>query len=155
MCAQPVPSSVHVPVPYRAFDRSHRVPAQLHTMAAYFPEQPSTTESDAMLGFIRSLSQLYPCRHCAADFRVGLGENPPRHARPPRLGCLERPVHCSALAACHAHAEHSAELKNSRMRRPMICAPPRSIEGCAADRYYAFVTCVQGRLSDRAERLVV
>ena len=53
---------------------------QLHTMAAYFPDQPTAEQSSAALSFINALGMLYPCSHCAADFREGMQEQPPRCA---------------------------------------------------------------------------
>jgi FAD-linked sulfhydryl oxidase len=50
----------------------------LHTLAAYFPVTPTAGQSEAALGFIRAIGLLYPCRHCAEDFQLGLEENPPR-----------------------------------------------------------------------------
>uniref|UniRef100_A0A7S2D2E8 Sulfhydryl oxidase n=1 Tax=Haptolina brevifila TaxID=156173 RepID=A0A7S2D2E8_9EUKA len=50
----------------------------LHTMAAYFPDKPSSVESATALGFIRAIGVLYPCRHCATEFQAGLEESPPR-----------------------------------------------------------------------------
>ena len=50
----------------------------LHTLAAYFPNAPSAAQSDAARSFIRTIGDLYPCRHCAEDFRVHLEESPPR-----------------------------------------------------------------------------
>ena len=46
-------------------------------MAAYFPDYPSREQSDAATSLIRSLALLYPCGHCAADFRAGIEESPP------------------------------------------------------------------------------
>ena len=37
----------------------------LHTMAAYYPEQPTEREQSDMNQFIRLLSNFYPCFHCA------------------------------------------------------------------------------------------
>lgn len=50
----------------------------LHTMAAYYPELPTEEQQNAALQFISSLALLYPCPHCAADFREAIKLNPPR-----------------------------------------------------------------------------
>lgn len=50
----------------------------LHSLAAYFPATPSAAQTAAALSFIRTIGDLYPCRHCAEDFRAGLEESPPR-----------------------------------------------------------------------------
>lgn len=46
-------------------------------MAAYFPEWPTREQSQAADGVIRGLATLYPCGHCAEDFRAGIAERPP------------------------------------------------------------------------------
>lgn len=50
----------------------------LHTMAAYYPEDPSDEMKQAAVAFIESLAKLYPCPHCAEDFREDIKKNPPR-----------------------------------------------------------------------------
>ena len=50
----------------------------LHSLAAYFPAAPSAEQSAAALCFIRTIADLYPCRHCAEDFQDSLRDNPPR-----------------------------------------------------------------------------
>jgi FAD-linked sulfhydryl oxidase len=50
----------------------------LHTMAAYYPDQPSSTQQNEMKGFISLFSKFFPCDVCAQDFRarlVGLGDS--------------------------------------------------------------------------------
>lgn len=49
----------------------------LHTLAAYFPAQPSSEQSQAAVSLIHAVGMLYPCRHCAEDFQKGLEEHPP------------------------------------------------------------------------------
>ena len=51
---------------------------QMHTLAAYFPERPTTAEREAATSFLHVLGGLYPCGHCAEDFRTSLDEIPPR-----------------------------------------------------------------------------
>lgn len=50
----------------------------LHTIAAYYPEDPSDEMKQAAIAFIDSLAKLYPCPHCAEDFREDIKKNPPR-----------------------------------------------------------------------------
>lgn len=37
----------------------------LHSIAATYPEKPSEAEQSALLGLLKALPVLYPCRHCA------------------------------------------------------------------------------------------
>jgi FAD-linked sulfhydryl oxidase len=54
----------------------------LHTMAAYYPENASTTDQQSMKQFIEGLSKFYPCEYCADHLKVtemiiiGRFENP-------------------------------------------------------------------------------
>jgi len=41
----------------------------LHTMAAYFPENPTTKQQKDMNQFIRLFSKFYPCDDCAIHLR--------------------------------------------------------------------------------------
>lgn len=51
----------------------------LHTMAAYYPENPSQNEQDSMMGFIDGLSKFYPCNYCAEHLRDEIKlRNPPK-----------------------------------------------------------------------------
>jgi FAD-linked sulfhydryl oxidase len=50
----------------------------IHTVAAYYPEDPSPEQQAAAEGFIRGLAVIYPCAVCAADFQQSLIDNPPR-----------------------------------------------------------------------------
>ncbi|XP_074648635.1 FAD-linked sulfhydryl oxidase ALR-like [Tubulanus polymorphus] len=49
----------------------------LHTMAAYFPDKPSTNQQSEMKQFIDLFSKFYPCDICAEDFRKSLTREPP------------------------------------------------------------------------------
>jgi len=49
----------------------------LHTTAAYYPQKPTQHQQTTMRQFITSFSRLYPCDHCAEDFRQDLAAHPP------------------------------------------------------------------------------
>jgi FAD-linked sulfhydryl oxidase len=50
----------------------------LHTMAAYYPENPTEIEQKSMLGMIDGLSRFYPCWYCADHLKEELKTNPPK-----------------------------------------------------------------------------
>lgn len=50
----------------------------IHTMAAYYPEEPSEEQQSAAIKFFQTLSLLYPCHICAEDFQYCVANNPPR-----------------------------------------------------------------------------
>lgn len=49
----------------------------LHTMAAYYPAEPSAQQRQDMHSFITLFSKFYPCAPCAEDFREWLRTNTP------------------------------------------------------------------------------
>lgn len=49
---------------------------QLHTTAAYFPEKPTPEEQKAAKDLVSGLAALYPCPHCAEDFRESVTAAP-------------------------------------------------------------------------------
>lgn len=49
----------------------------LHTMAAYYPEEPEEEDKLNAINFLTSLASLYPCPVCAADFQESVKKSPP------------------------------------------------------------------------------
>ncbi len=50
----------------------------MHTMAAYFPEEPDEMDKTSAIHFFTSLAALYPCPVCAADFQESIKRSPPK-----------------------------------------------------------------------------
>lgn len=50
----------------------------IHTMAAYYPEKPTSEKQKATKQFINSLGEVYPCTYCAKDWQDEIKEKPPR-----------------------------------------------------------------------------
>ena len=50
----------------------------LHTMAAYYPKEPTGDQQKDMMQLIDSFSRLYPCEHCAQDFQRDIKLDPPQ-----------------------------------------------------------------------------
>jgi len=49
----------------------------LHTMAAYYPDQPTPQQQQSMAGFVAALGDHYPCHECRAHLRKDLERHPP------------------------------------------------------------------------------
>ena len=49
----------------------------LHTMAAFYPENPTDSDRKIMTNFIQGLARFYPCSYCAEDFREQIKILPP------------------------------------------------------------------------------
>ncbi|KAF2895642.1 hypothetical protein ILUMI_10531 [Ignelater luminosus] len=49
----------------------------LHTMAANYPDNPTSEDKNDVKQFFNVFSKLYPCEHCAADLREELKGDPP------------------------------------------------------------------------------
>ncbi|KAI8622314.1 ERV/ALR sulfhydryl oxidase domain-containing protein [Chytriomyces sp. MP71] len=50
----------------------------LHTMAAYYPENPTESEQKNASTFMRSFAKLYPCSYCADHLQHEIKKNPPK-----------------------------------------------------------------------------
>jgi FAD-linked sulfhydryl oxidase len=50
----------------------------LHSVAAYYPENPTDQHKQDALNLINSLPRLYPCAPCAEDLSVDLPQHPPQ-----------------------------------------------------------------------------
>ncbi|KAJ3020402.1 UNVERIFIED_CONTAM: hypothetical protein HDU68_010185 [Siphonaria sp. JEL0065] len=50
----------------------------LHTMAAYYPDNPSKEEQQNASTFMTSFAKLYPCSYCANHLQQELTKTPPR-----------------------------------------------------------------------------
>lgn len=49
----------------------------LHTMAAYYPAEPSSSQQSLMRSLLDGLAEFYPCGHCRSHFREQMKESPP------------------------------------------------------------------------------
>lgn len=49
----------------------------LHTMAAYYPDRPTTHQQSDMTSFIQLFSKFYPCGYCASHLRAEMEHSPP------------------------------------------------------------------------------
>mmetsp|Transcript_100158 Transcript_100158/g.287738 ORF Transcript_100158/g.287738 Transcript_100158/m.287738 type:complete len:167 (-) Transcript_100158:241-741(-) len=49
----------------------------LHSMAAWYPEEPSNEDQRQMKGFFQALATFYPCSWCAEDFQQEIKKTPP------------------------------------------------------------------------------
>ncbi|PRP83387.1 hypothetical protein PROFUN_09415 [Planoprotostelium fungivorum] len=49
----------------------------LHTMSAYYPDQPTPTKKQEMSQFLEAFSKVYPCNVCAEDFQQIMKRKPP------------------------------------------------------------------------------
>mmetsp|Transcript_4868 Transcript_4868/g.9010 ORF Transcript_4868/g.9010 Transcript_4868/m.9010 type:complete len:172 (+) Transcript_4868:73-588(+) len=48
----------------------------LHSMAAWYPDEPSTEDEHFMTSFMASFARFYPCPWCATDFQQNLAAKP-------------------------------------------------------------------------------
>mmetsp|Transcript_58640 Transcript_58640/g.143399 ORF Transcript_58640/g.143399 Transcript_58640/m.143399 type:complete len:190 (+) Transcript_58640:134-703(+) len=50
----------------------------LHSMAAWYPDDPTSQQQHRMANFMEALGDFYPCPWCADDFRTELHKTPPK-----------------------------------------------------------------------------
>eukprot|EP00970_Alexandrium_tamarense_P002237 scaffold323_cov188-Alexandrium_tamarense.AAC.4 len=50
----------------------------LHSMAAWYPNQPSSQDEQFMSDFMKALARFYPCTWCASDFQRNIELSPPK-----------------------------------------------------------------------------
>jgi FAD-linked sulfhydryl oxidase len=48
----------------------------LHTMAAWYPDDPTDKDREHMTGFMAAFARFYPCTWCAKDFATNLQKKP-------------------------------------------------------------------------------
>jgi mitochondrial FAD-linked sulfhydryl oxidase len=72
----------------------------LHTMAAYYPERPSTETQQTAEVFLSSFAKMFPCRWCADDFEDYMSRHPPQVQSRQTLG----------LWMCEAHNDVNLKL---------------------------------------------
>uniref|UniRef100_A0A6T6F8I9 Sulfhydryl oxidase n=1 Tax=Craspedostauros australis TaxID=1486917 RepID=A0A6T6F8I9_9STRA len=64
--------------PVRSSELGHSSWNLLHTMTAWYPDAPSSTQQTKMKQFLVGLAEFYPCTWCAADFQKNIEEHPPK-----------------------------------------------------------------------------
>ena len=68
-----------------------RSPSQLHTLAAYYPEQPTDSQAAAARNFINGLAALYPCKRLLTTHLQAAARPPPAHELSEWLSALSPP----------------------------------------------------------------
>lgn len=48
----------------------------LHSMSAWYPEQPTPQQKTKMSNFYDTLAEFYPCTYCATDFQTNIEKSP-------------------------------------------------------------------------------
>ena len=48
----------------------------LHSMAAWYPDTPTTEQKTKMRNFYDTLAEFYPCTYCAQDFQESIEQSP-------------------------------------------------------------------------------
>jgi FAD-linked sulfhydryl oxidase len=48
----------------------------LHSMVAWYPDQPTKKQKKGMTSFFQTLADFYPCTYCAEDFQTNLEKSP-------------------------------------------------------------------------------
>lgn len=68
----------NVKCPIRSSELGHSSWNLLHTMAAWYPDQPSSDEKHSMQQFMSAFARFYPCTWCARDFQENIEKSPPQ-----------------------------------------------------------------------------
>ena len=97
--------------------------ALLHTMAAYYPDKPDALRKVQARRFFDALGDLYPCTHCADDFRVDKARNPPRVESRTALSVwlCERHNEVNEKLGKEKHSCAIAELDKRWLKGPSTC----------------------------------
>ncbi|KAL0479676.1 FAD-linked sulfhydryl oxidase [Acrasis kona] len=77
--------------------------AVLHTVAATFPDKPTTSQQRHVKQFIHRFAEFYPCQYCAEDFRESIKQNPVDTSNKEAL----------SMWMCHRHNEVNVKLGKS------------------------------------------
>jgi FAD-linked sulfhydryl oxidase len=93
-----VPFEKQCPATYKELGNSTWT--YLHTMAAYYPERPSTALAASMTPFLRTFAQIYPCETCRDHMIKYVDAHPPRAGSNAEL----------SLYLCEFHNDVSREL---------------------------------------------
>jgi FAD-linked sulfhydryl oxidase len=72
-----IPSKDQLPCPPDSASLGRSTWTFLHTMAAYFPQDPTPEKQKEMGSFLHGLGSFYPCSYCASHLRKDLEEHPP------------------------------------------------------------------------------
>lgn len=72
----------------------------LHSIAARYPEKPSTKEQKDLSQFLKLFGNFYPCWYCGEDFGKYMGTNEPKVTTQEEFGRW----------LCDAHNEVNAKL---------------------------------------------
>ena len=97
--------------------------ALLHTMAAYYPDQPDALRKVQARRFFDALGDLYPCTHCAEDFRQDINRDPPKVESRTALSVwlCERHNEVNEKLGKEKHSCAIAELDKRWLKGPSTC----------------------------------
>eukprot|EP00980_Cylindrotheca_fusiformis_P024492 scaffold11961_cov122-Cylindrotheca_fusiformis.AAC.4 len=84
--SQKLASKQKVQCPPRSAELGRSSWKLLHSMAAWYPENPTNDQQTRMKSFMTTLAEFYPCTWCAADFQKNIKDAPVNDA--PRAGEL-------------------------------------------------------------------
>jgi FAD-linked sulfhydryl oxidase len=92
-------------------------------MAAYYPDQPDALRKVQARRFFDALGDLYPCTHCAEDFRRDINRDPPRVESRTALSVwlCERHNEVNEKLGKEKHSCAIAELDKRWLKGPSTC----------------------------------